>query len=160
MNNKEADLAEVKSELSLTLREAEEANNRLTTLKREHHSSCLQLELEKLREMEELRKEFDKEWRWWREDREQETARFTEWKLEITVERDRLREQLDTLAQKRGRFKELGVAESEQQTLEEELPNEPLPMTPVEGRRRGSVHSTASKTDHQPMLTESSEKSV
>lgn len=77
LSKKEAELAGVKAELFTRCREVKEANTWLDTLERDHCLLCLELELEKLREMEGLRKEFHRERRRWHEDREQEAVRFT-----------------------------------------------------------------------------------
>ena len=61
LSKKEAELVGVKAELFTRRREAEEVNTQLATLEQDHRSSCLELELEKLREMEELWKGFDRE---------------------------------------------------------------------------------------------------
>ena len=71
---READTA--RSELELV-------TARLTVLECDQHAACVEIELQKLREMEELRKDFDLERKQLREDRERELAETREWKLDI-----------------------------------------------------------------------------
>ena len=90
LDDKEAELAEVKSE-------AEDAHYRLADQQRQLHTMQLESELEKLRELETLRKEFDQERMQLRKDRECDIFQFREWKREMTTERDGLSERVKAL---------------------------------------------------------------
>lgn len=99
LNDKEAELAEVKRTLTSAKEEAktaqskaEEVCHRLASWETELRTFILRVELEKLREIEALRKEFDRERRQLREDQEREAMQFSEWKHELTADRDRLGE--------------------------------------------------------------------
>jgi chromosome segregation ATPase len=118
LSTKEAELAEVKSELTFTRGEIETARedadiarrqaetareevetvtSRMTVLERESHTVCLEVELDKLREMESLRREFDAEQRQLRQDCERDAREFKEWRKELTSERDHLRAYVEQL---------------------------------------------------------------
>ena len=118
LSSKEAELAEVKSELTFARGEIETAReeadiarrqsetareevetvtSRMTVLERESRTVCLEVELDKLREMESLRKEFDAERSQLRQDCERDAHEFQEWRKELTSERDRLRTYVEQL---------------------------------------------------------------
>ena len=118
LRTKEAELAEVKSELTFmrgeietareeadivrrqaetTQEEVETVTSRMTVLERESHTVCLEVELDKLREMESLRREFDAEQRQLRQDCERDAREFKEWRKELTSERDHLRAYVEQL---------------------------------------------------------------
>ena len=89
---READTA--RSELELV-------TARLTVLERDQHAACVEIELQKLREREEVRKDFGLERKQLREDRERELAETREWKLDVLAERNRLRKYIDHLVGQR-----------------------------------------------------------
>lgn len=104
LKDKEMELAKVKRTLTSAKEEAktarskaEEVCHRLASWKTELCMFILKAELEKLHEIEALRKEFDRERRQLREDRECEAMQFSEWKHELTADRDRLGEEVNVL---------------------------------------------------------------
>ncbi len=90
---------EVKAELTAAQNSAKAAKDLLTALERELRTVRLQAELEKLREMESLRREFDQERRQLREDRERDVSQYKKWEVDRTRKRDRLRKRVDQLMQ-------------------------------------------------------------
>ena len=88
LNDKEAELAEVKRTLTSAKEEAKTAWSKAEEV--HHRLAARETELEKLSEIEALRKEFDRERRQLQEDREREAMQFSEWKCELIADRDRL----------------------------------------------------------------------
>ena len=117
---READTA--RSELELV-------TARLTVLERDQHAACVEIELQKLREMEELRKDFDLERKQLREDRERELAETREWKLDILAERNRLRKYIDHLVGQRQDYQAGEVHEAGDEGDVSPLPRDSGPRT-------------------------------
>ena len=98
----------LRREAEAAQREADTARSELelvtarhTVLERDQHAACVEIELQKLREMEELRKDFGLERKQLREDRERELAETREWKLDVLAERNTLRKYIDHLVGQR-----------------------------------------------------------
>ena len=92
--------AEAAREEAVVLREeVDRVKNHLVTVERDHRTTYLEVELEKLRELEELRKEFDQEQRRMREAHERDVDEAREWKRDMIAERSRLRDCVEQLTQ-------------------------------------------------------------
>ena len=128
--------------------EAEAQRRRADGLENELRTCKLEAEVEKLRELETLRRKFDAEREQLREDRAQDGVRFVEWKAAMTSEKEKLEEQVQQL---KG---QLEKSQSESQPSSKEggggghSPDEP-DHTPEEPARSGSGdHSHSSDGDH------------
>lgn len=128
LSGKEAELAEVRSDLTFVRGEAEiarreaetarseteaanrdletlrdqleEADSHLAEVQREHQTASMEFELQRLRDVDELRREFDRERKLMRETREQEVRETREWRKEIVAERNQLRDRVERLTER------------------------------------------------------------
>ena len=147
LNGREAELAEVKSELTFARGEAEsaqrdaetaqseaetakqevetvkdqldEAGRHLEGMSQDLQTARMELELQRLRDLEELRKEFDQERKQMRETREREMVEASEWRKELMFERNRLRDRVECLRERLGLSK---VPDSEDSGLSSSSP--------------------------------------
>ena len=162
LNGREAELTEVKSELTFARGEAEstrrdaetaqseaetakqemetardqldEAGRHLEGMRQELQATHTELELQRLRDLEELRKEFDQERKQMRETREREIVEASEWRKEMTFERNQLRGHVERLRERLGLCK---VPDSEDSGLS----SSSLVSTPTISKRGPSTRS-------------------
>ena len=84
---KQAELAESRSDLIVATSRAESESVRVRELEAELRTVKLEVEVDKLREVDSVRRKFAAERKLLREDRERDTAHFESWKADMTAEK-------------------------------------------------------------------------
>lgn len=94
----------VRREVLTVQDQLEEATVHLSDMQRDQQTANMELELQKLREMEELRRDFDQECRQHREAREREVNETRECRNDMIVERNQQQELVDQLKEQAGHY--------------------------------------------------------